>query len=68
MKDVLLTQADIARHLGISRQAVSMLVKRREVNGFPLPAIDSAQGLRRWSLGDVEAWRETRQRLVASSS
>lgn len=44
-------QADVARELGISRQAVSRLVKRRDINGMPTP---NETGL--YELAQVRDW------------
>lgn len=51
----LVKQSDIARLLGISRQAVSKLVKNRAKNGFPEPVRDGV-----WDDAEVLAWQANR--------
>ena len=49
----LLGAADVARHLGVTRQRVSQL--KRDDRTFPAPGI-GAHGLRFWRRAGIEAW------------
>jgi prophage regulatory protein len=55
--------AEIAEYLGVSRQWVEVLSKRRD---FPEPAVILKAG-RIWRTEDVEQW-EARRRAAASES
>lgn len=62
----LLTQADIARRLGISRQRVHKLVHGPQYK-FPAPTL--VVGSRRaWSIKDVDDWKKNRPTLVSGPS
>ncbi|MDG4832332.1 helix-turn-helix domain-containing protein [Solwaraspora sp. WMMD1047] len=50
--------AEIAEYLGVSRQWVEVLTKRRD---FPEPAVVLKAG-RIWRTEDVEEWQATRKR------
>ncbi len=58
------TRADIARLMGVRRQAVSNWIVRRPRNGFPHPVGTAMAQLRRgerrvqtWDLAEILAWR-----------
>ena len=62
----LMTQADIARHLGVSRQRVSRFVNDARYQ-FPEPTL--VVGSRRaWSKKDVVSWKKNRPPLVSGPS
>lgn len=48
------SQSDVARELGISRQAVSKLIKNRRRTGFPMPAKDGT-----YVISEVVEWYKT---------
>ena len=50
-------QSDVARRLGISRQAVAKLIKNRERTGIPEPGKDGLfdlEAVAKWYLEDFE--------------
>lgn len=58
------TTKDIAEELGVTREYVTdKLVKRP---GFPAPAIDVSQRLRRWRIEDVRRYLSQRREAMSA--
>lgn len=55
----LVDTAEVARMLGLTREYVTDKLTKRP--GFPKPAVNVSQRLRRWRRAEVEAWAGLRE-------